>query len=501
MKTKQIHDYKAEPSLLSIVKKPRIMIREILAGLVTAFALIPEAISFAVIAGVDPKMGLYGSFILAISLAIIGGRPAMITGAAGATALVIAPLMKNYGLDYFVASIILAGVFQLILAGMGVAKLMRFIPRAVMVGFVNGLAILIFSAQLPELIHVPTAVYPLVALGIIIIILWPKLTKAVPAPLIAIIVLTGITMFWNVHVPTVKDRGELPTSLPEIFLPQVPLTFETFKIIAPYALGMALVGLMETLLTAKLVDDMTDTHSNKTRESLGQGFANVLSAFFGGMGGCAMIGQTMINVKISGGRTRLSSFACGASLLILVLSLGEIVGQIPMAALVAVMIMVCVGTFDWHSIHPNTLKKLPFTYNVVMVSTVVSVVVTNNLAVGVILGVVIAALIFVHNVAHLFEVEREIIDDGGDDVANYHVHGQLFFASSNDLTTFFSYSKDPARVRIDMSDTNIWDTSTVGALDAITTKYEKLGKTVEFVGMQEASHNIHSRITGATGME
>jgi sulfate permease, SulP family len=491
--------YRAEPSVLTALRSPRILTREVLAGLVVALALIPEAISFSIIAGVDPRVGLFSSFVMAVSIAFLGGRPAMITAATGAVALVIAPVMRDFGMNYFIATVILAGIFQVVLGLLGLAKLMRFIPRSVMVGFVNSLAILIFSAQLPHLIGVPWLVYPLVAVGILIMVLMPRFTKVVPAPLVAIILITVAVVVTALNVPTVGDQGELPKSLPELLLPTVPLTVETFTIIAPYAIAMALVGLLESLMTAKLVDDITDTHSNKTRESLGQGIANVLSGLFGGMGGCAMIGQTMINVKASGARTRISTFLAGVFLLILVLVLGDVVAIIPMAALVAVMIMVSVGTFDWHSIRPSTLKRMPLGETLVMVATVAVVVVTHNLAVGVIIGVIAAMIIFARRVAHFSTVERALDPDANVPTVNYTVTGELFFASSNDLTTQFEYADDPDRVVIDLSNSHIWDASTVAALDAITTKYEKHGKRVVIEGMNEASSVMHSRLAGELG--
>jgi sulfate permease, SulP family len=491
--------YRAEPSVLTALRSPRILTREVLAGLVVALALIPEAISFSIIAGVDPRVGLFSSFVMAVSIAFLGGRPAMITAATGAVALVIAPVMRDHGMSYFIATVILAGIFQVVLGLLGLARLMRFIPRSVMVGFVNSLAILIFSAQLPHLIGVPWLVYPLVAVGILIMVLMPRFTKVVPAPLVAIILITVAVVVTALNVPTVGDQGELPKSLPELLLPTVPLTVETFTIIAPYAIAMALVGLLESLMTAKLVDDITDTHSNKTRESLGQGIANVLSGLFGGMGGCAMIGQTMINVKASGARTRISTFLAGVFLLILVLVLGDVVAIIPMAALVAVMIMVSVGTFDWHSIRPSTLKRMPLGETLVMVATVAVVVVTHNLAVGVIIGVIAAMIIFARRVAHFSTVERALDPDANVPTVNYTVTGELFFASSNDLTTQFEYADDPDRIVIDLSNSHIWDASTVAALDAITTKYEKHGKRVVIEGMNEASSVMHSRLAGELG--
>ena len=347
--------YRDDPSVMSVLRSPRLLTREALAGLVVALALIPEAISFSIIAGVDPAVGLFSSFVMAVTIAFVGGRPAMISAATGAVALVIAPIMRDHGFDYFIATVLLAGVMQIVLALIGVARLMRFIPRSVMVGFVNALAILVLIAQLPHLFGVPWLVYPLVAVGVAVIVLLPRLQQVVPAPLIAVVLLTAAVLAFGWSVPNVGDQGELPGSLPELFVPQVPLTLETLGIIGPTAFAMALVGLMESLLTAKLVDDITDTRSDKTRESWGQGVANLLSGFFGGMGGCAVIGQTMINVKVSGARSRVSTFLAGVFVLVLVVALGDIVALIPMAALVAVMIMVVIGTFDLHSIRPLTL--------------------------------------------------------------------------------------------------------------------------------------------------
>ena len=491
--------YRPEPSVRTALKTPRILIREMLAGLVVALALIPEAISFSIIAGVDPKVGLFSSFIMAMTIAVVGGRPAMISAATGAVALVVAPVVHEYGLDYLIATVLLAGVFQIVLAVLGVAKLMRFIPRSVMVGFVNALAILIFMAQLPELFDVPFAVYPLFILGLLVLIFLPKVTKAVPAPLISILIVTAIAAVFAISVPTVGDKGELPDSLPELFIPNIPWTLDTLSIIAPYALAMALVGLMESLMTAKLVDEVTDTHSNKTRESWGQGVANIVSGLFGGMGGCAMIGQTMINVKTSGARTRISTFLAGVFLLILTVVLGDLVGTIPMAVLVAIMVMVSVGTFDWHSIKPSTLKRMPKSETAIMVITVGVVVATSNLAIGVVVGVFAASVMFVRRVAHLIEVRREVKAEGDQQVAYYTVQGQLLFASSNDLTTLFEYTADPEHIVIDLSQSHIWDASTVAALDTIQTKYRQHDKTVEFVGMNEFTTAFHSRLTGELG--
>lgn len=402
--------YRIEPTVLQALRSPRLLTREVLAGLVVALALIPEAIAFSIIAGVDPRVGLFSSFVMAVAIAFLGGRPAMITAATGAIALVIAPVAREYGMDYFIATVLLGGLIQIVLALLGVAKLMRFIPRSVMVGFVNALAILIFTAQLPQLFGVPWLVYPLVAVGLAILFLMPRITKVVPAPLVTIVLLTAAVVVFGWSVPNVGDQGELPQSLPELFIPEVPLTLETLGIIGPFALAMAVVGLLESLMTAKLVDDITDTHSRKTREAWGQGVANVLSGAFGGMGGCAMIGQTMINVKASGARTRISTFLAGVFLLVLVLALGDLVAIIPMAALVAVMILVSVATFDWHSIRPSTLRRMPKSETAVMLITVIATVWTHNLAIGVILGVLAAMVMFARRVAHFVTVTRTVVD-------------------------------------------------------------------------------------------
>lgn len=487
-------------SVLAALRSPRRLRTEVLAGLVVALALIPEAIAFSIIAGVDPRLGLFASFTMAVSIAFLGGRPAMISAATGAVALVVAPVVREHGVDHLVATVILAGVIQVVLGVLGVAKLMRFIPRSVMVGFVNALAILIFTSQLPHLRDVPWMVYPLVAVGIAIMVIVPRWTKVVPAPLVAIVLLTAATVLAAIQVPTVGDEGELPESLPSLLLPDVPLNLETLQIIAPYALAMALVGILESLLTAKLVDDVTDTHSNKTREVWGQGAANVITGFFGGMGGCAMIGQTMINVKASGARTRISTFLAGVFLLILVVGLGDVVAIIPMAALVAVMIMVSVGTFDWHSVQPSTLRRMPKSETAVMLATVVVTVWTHNLAYGVVVGVLVAMVLFARRVAHFTTVTRQDVRSGADDgTRTYVVEGELFFASSNDLVYQFDYAGDPRDVVIDMTDAHVWDASTVATLDAIRTRYEAKGKTVTIVGANPDTTERLDRLAGKLG--
>jgi SulP family sulfate permease len=472
---------------------PRVARTEVLAGLVVALALIPEAISFSIIAGVDPRVGLFASFTMAVTIAVTGGRPAMISAATGAVALVIAPLVRDHGLQYLIAAVLLGGVFQVALGLLGVAKVMRFVPRSVMVGFVNALAILIFTAQLPQLIDVPWPVYPLAAVGLAIIFGLPRLTTAVPAPLVAIVVLTVFTVTVGVSVPTVGDEGRLPDSLPTLGLPDVPFSVETLTIIAPYALAIALVGLMESLMTAKLVDEITDSPSSKTRESVGQGIANLVTGAFGGMGGCAMIGQTMINVR-SGARTRLSTFLAGVFLLVLVLVLSPVVAVIPMAALVAVMVFVAIATFDWHSI--RTLRRMPRSETAVMLVTVAVVLATSNLAIGVGVGVLVACVLFARRVAHLVTVTPTGAPDG---TRVYVVSGALFFASTNEMVGRFDYAGDPDRVVIDLSGAHVWDASSVAALDAIEHKYATRGKSVQIVGLTDVSGHYHQRLAGRLG--
>ena len=476
---------------------------EVFGGLVVALALIPEAISFSILAGVDPRMGLFASFTMAVTIAFTGGRPAMISGAAGAIALVIVPLVAEHGVDYLIATVVLAGVLQILLAAAGVAKLMRFIPRQVMVGFVNALAILIFMAQVPHLIGVPWLVYPLVAVGILIMVFFPRVTTVIPAPLIAILVISIVVVVAGWRVPNVGDQGELPNSLPELLIPDIPWNLETLQIIAPYAVAVAFVGLMESLLTAKLVDDITEVHSDKTRESWGQGVGNIVSGFFGGMGGCAMIGQTMIGVREAGSRTRLSTLLAGIFLLILVVSLGDIVGLIPMAALVAVMIMVSVGTMDWHSIKPRTLRLMPRSETAVMLVTVAVTVFTGNLAIGVGLGVLTAMVMFARRVAHMVQVEKvsevDVDHDGTIDERTYRITGELFFASSNDLVYHFDYAGDPDHVILDLTQADVWDASTVATLDAIRTKYEAKGKELTVIGLDGQSRDRLERLSGRLG--
>lgn len=470
---------------------------ELLAGLVVALALIPEAISFSVIAGVDPAVGLYASFTMAVTIAIAGGRPAMISAATAAMALVVIDLVKDHGLEYLLAATILAGVFQIVLGSIGAARLMRFVPTSVMTGFVNALAILIFLAQVPHITGAGIDGYLVVAAALVIILQLPRLTTVVPSPLVAIVVLTAIVLAAGLTLPDVGDEGQLPSTFPPLGLPDVPFSLETFEIIAPYSLTLAIVGLLESLMTARLVDDITDTDSDKARESRGQGIANVVTGCFGGMAGCAMIGQTTINVRISGARTRLSTFSAGAFLLFLCLVLGPVVAVIPMTALAAVMVFVSYATFDWHSIAPSTLRRMPVGETVVMLATVAVTVATSNLALGVGVGVLVSMAVFSRRVAHLLTIERRVSDDAQS--VRYTVEGELFFASNEELTGAFHHPEDPAAVVIDLSAAHVWDASAVSALDAITQKYQRQGKSVDIIGLNEPSEQLHRTLSGASG--
>lgn len=482
------------PTVLQTLRNPKALSIEVLAGIVTTLALIPEVISFSVIAGVDPRVSLVASVILAISMSILGGRPAMITAAAGAVALVVAPLVKEQGVEYLLPAVLLAGLIQVVFGLTGLARLMRFIPRSVMIGFVNALGILIFTAQVPHLLGVPWLVYPLFLLTIAIVLLLPRVTKAVPAPLVAIVVVTAITMLAHLTVPTVGNEGDIAGGLPGITPLLVPLTLETLAIIWPTALSVAFVGLMETLLTARLVDDLTDTRSAKGRESWALGVSNILAGFFGGIAGCAMIGQTVVNVKLGRARTRISTFVAGVALLLLVTALSDVMEQIPMVALAAVMMVVAVTTVNWHSVTPATLKRMPVPETIVMVATVAIVVITHNLAVGVAAGAILAMVLFARRVAHVVGVHRESAPDGGS--VRYTVTGPLFFGSSNDLAEQFSYGADPDRVTVDFTAAQVWDASTVAVLDSVESTYAAHGTTVEFVGLDERSARFHERLTG-----
>lgn len=461
---------------------------DVLAGAVVALALIPEAIAFSIIAGLDPKVGLYASFCISVVIAFTGGRPGMISAATGAMALLMVDLVKDHGLEYLLAATILTGVLQIIAGALRLGSLMRFVSRSVVTGFVNALAILIFLAQLPELTNVTWVVYAMAAAGLGIIYLFPYITKAIPSPLVCIVVLTVVSMVLGLDIRTVSDMGALPDSLPIFLLPEVPLNWETLAIIFPTSLTLAVVGLLESMMTATIVDDLTDTPSNKNRECGGQGIANIASGFLGGMAGCAMIGQSVINVK-SGGRGRLSALAAGVILLFLVVFLGPWVGQIPMAALVAVMIMVAIGTFSWDSL--RNLAKHPPSSSIVMVATVVVVVATHDLAKGVFVGVLLSALFFATKVGRLLQIGSRVENEGR--TRYYNVVGQVFFASSDRFTNAFDFKEAIEKVVIDVGHAHFWDITAVSALDKVVLKFRREGTVVDIIGMNEASMTLVDR--------
>ncbi|PKO88470.1 MAG: sodium-independent anion transporter [Betaproteobacteria bacterium HGW-Betaproteobacteria-10] len=461
---------------------------DLLAGLVVALALIPEAIAFSIIAGVDPKVGLYASFCIAVVIAFVGGRPGMISAATGAMALVMVTLVKDHGLQYLLATTVLTGVLQIIAGWINLGALMRFVSRSVVTGFVNALAILIFMAQLPELTNVTWHVYAMTAVGLGIIYLFPYITRAIPSPLVTIVVLTAVAIGLDLDIRTVGDMGQLPDSLPIFLLPDVPLNFHTLGIIFPYALTLMTVGLLESLMTATIVDDLTDTRSNKNRECIGQGIANIASGCIGGMAGCAMIGQSVINVK-SGGRGRLSTLAAGIFLLLMVVFLGDWVAQIPMAALVAVMIMVAIGTFSWGSI--RNLREHPPSSSIVMIATVIVTVFTHDLAKGVLVGVLLSGFFFAHKVALLFHVRATSEDEGR--VRAYRFAGQLFFASADRFINSFDFREVIEKVVIDVSKAHFWDITAVSALDKVVIKFRREGVEVEIIGLNQASATMLDR--------
>lgn len=464
---------------------------DVLAGIVVALALIPKAIAFSIIAGVDPMVGLYASFCIAVVIAFMGGRPGMISGATGAMALLMVTLVSEYGLEYLLVATVLTGIIQILFGVFKLANVMKFVPRSVMVGFVNALAILIFTSQIQHFEGATWVMYALVGLTLAIIYIFPKVTKAVPSTLVAIMVVTCITVFGNIGVSTVGDLGNLTKQLPVFMIPSVPFTFETLMIVFPYSLALAVVGLLESLLTANIVDDMTDTESDKNKESRGQGMANVVTGFFGGMAGCAMIGQSVINVK-SGGNGRLSSLVAGVFLMFLILVLGDVVVQIPMAALAGVMIMVAIGTFDWSSV--MNLHRLPKTDATVMVVTVVTVVVTHDLSKGVLAGVVLSAIFFASKISKL-KVTKEL--GAYETTRVYKIEGQVFFASANDLLQKFDFhEKGLEEVEIDLSYAHLWDDSAIGAFDKVEMKFEQNGIKVHYRGLNNESEELKKQIGG-----
>jgi SulP family sulfate permease len=487
-------NFEDTPSVAAVLRSPNFLVRETLAGLVTALALIPEVISFSFISGVDPKVALVASIVLGLVMSALGGRPAMVTAAAGSIALVIGPMVKLHGVGYILPTIIIAGAVQIAFGAAGLARLMRFVPRSVMIGFVNALGILIFAAQVPHILNVPWLVYPLFVLSVAIILIVPRFTLAVPAPLIAIVVVTAIVMIGNLTVPNVGGEGAMAPGLPHITPWLVPLDLETLRIVWPTALSVAFVGLLETLLTAKLVDELTDTRSHKGRESWALGVANIAAAFYGGIAGCAMIGQTVVNVKIGRARSRVSTAVAALVLLLLVTGLSGLMAQIPMVALAAVMMIVALKTINRHSVQPATLKRMPIPETLVMAVTVATTVATGNLALGVFAGVLLAMVLFARRVAHVIRAERTLSQDGLS--VRYDVYGPLFFGSSNDLVERFCYGADPKAVAIDLTHSQIWDASSVAALDSIETKYRAHGATVLFTGLDSRSFAFRERLTG-----
>ena len=433
--------------------------KNILAGIVVALALIPEAIAFSIIAGVDPMVGLYASFIIAVVTAVVGGRAAMISGATGAVALLVVPLVKDHGVEYLLAATILMGIIQLILGLLKVGRLMKFIPHSVMIGFVNALGIMIFMSQIEHIFGISISTYIYVIVTLLIVYIIPRFFKAIPAPLVAIIVLTALYMYTGSDVRTVGDLGDIKQSLPHFLIPNVPFNFETLQIIFPYSLSMAIVGLVESLLTAKIVDDATDTYSSKNRESRGQGIANIITGLFGGMGGCAMIGQSVINVK-SGANSRLSTFTAGIVLIFMIIVLGGIVVQIPMPILAGIMVMVSVGTFDWTSF--KYIQKAPKTDAVVMVLTVIIVLMTHNLAIGVVVGVVFSALFFATKISKV-----EVTSEEFGKVNRMSFKGQIFFVSIDSMMEQINFNIENSKIELNFNDAHLWDDSAVDAIDTI----------------------------------
>ncbi|RJT21381.1 SulP family inorganic anion transporter [Buttiauxella izardii] len=494
MTTTQTETHRRENSLAYVLRSPRLLARESLAGIVTALALVPEIISFSVIAGVDPKVSLVASIVLCISMSFLGGRPAMVTAAAGSVALVIGPMVHLHGVEYIFPAVLLAGLIQILFGVTGLARMMRYIPLSVMTGFVNALGILIFFAQVPHIWGNNPLVWGLFALTLLIVLFLPRVFKMVPSPLVAILIVTALCIGMGFSVPTVGESGPMAAGLLGLTELLVPLNFDTLRIIWPCALSIAFVGLMESLLTAKLVDELTDTPSSKRRECWGLGVSNIFAGFYGGIAGCAMIGQTMVNVELGKGRTRVSTLAAGLVLLLLVTGLSELMAKIPMVVLAGIMVIVAVKTLNWHSVKPATLKRIPLPETLVMVTTVAVTVATGNLALGVVGGVIFAMILFARRIAHVVRAERTLSDDGKS--VRYTVTGPLFFASSNDLFEHFRYADDPQKVIIDLSQAQIWDVSTVAVLDAIETRYQRYEIQVEIVGLDLRSSDFHERLSG-----
>lgn len=461
--------------------------KNILAGIVVALALIPEAIAFSIIAGVDPMIGLYAAFIIATVTAIVGGRPAMISGATGAVALVVTPLVKEHGVEYLFAATILMGLIQLVLGILKVGRLMKFIPQSVMIGFVNALGIMIFLSQIEHIFNISIATYIYVIITLLIVYIVPRFFKAIPAPLIAIILLTALYMFTSANVHTVGDLGTIKQALPHFIIPQVPYTLETLQVILPFSVSMAIVGLVESLLTAKIVDEFTNTYSSKNKESRGQGIANIITGFFGGMGGCAMIGQSVINVK-SGATSRLSTLTAGIVLIFMIIVLGDLVVQIPMPILAGIMVMVSIGTVDWHSF--KYVKNAPKTDAFVMILTVIIVLMTHNLAIGVIVGVVFSALFFATKISNV-NVTTETFDE----TLHVYFEGQIFFVSIDSMMNQIDFNVDHSVIELDFNHAHLWDDSAVNAIDTIVQKFEANHNTVYVKKLNSDSRKIISELS------
>lgn len=484
----------SDHSVMRVLRTPALFARESLAGVITALALIPEVISFSVIAGVDPKVSLIASVVLCLTLSVLGGRPAMVTAAAGSVALVIGPMVHAHGAQYILPAVVMGGVIQILFGLAGLARMMRYIPQSVMTGFVNALGVLIFCAQIPHVWGQGPAVWLLFAVTLAIVLWLPRIVKSVPSPLVAIIAVTVAALLLGWRVPNVGDEGPMSAGLPGFNSLQVALNVQTLQIIWPTALSIAFVGLMESLLTARLVDEISETHSSKRRESWGLGVANILAAFYGGIAGCAMIGQTIVNVELGKARTRVSTVIAGLVLLLLVTGLSAVMAKIPMVALAGIMMVVAVKTVNWHSLQPATLRRMPWSETLAMALTVGLTIWTGNLAIGVLAGVVTAMALFARHVARMIEAKRHVSADGQS--VHYAISGPLFFASSNDLALYFDFTHDPAHVTIDLTDAQIWDATTVGALDSIESRYQRRGTQITIIGLDARSRDIHQRLTG-----
>lgn len=461
---------------------------DVLAGLVSSFAVIPEVVGFCIVAGISPMMGLYASFWLTVLMAFLGGRPAMISAAAGSMALVIVSLVRDYGPEYLMAATILCGVIMFVLGALGIGNLIKLIPNTVQIGFVDALAILIFSSQLGNFEGEGWQMFALVALGIAIIYFFPYVTTAVPSTLVAVVVVTAIAITMHVDVRTIGDMGTITATLPPFHIPEVPLNMETFMIVLPYSASLAIVGLSETLLTSKVIDEMTDTEGDRNRECRGLGIANIVSGFFSGTCGCAMIGQAIVNVN-SGGRGRLSNFVSGSFLMVLIFLLNDLMVQIPLAALTAVMITVSISTFDWGAL--KRLPHMPKSDALVVVLVVAVVVATNNLAYGVVLGLALTAIFFALHMANL-----SVREDRDGKTIVYNVRGQLFFASTEAFTQALDFHNNARTVILDFTNARIWDESAATAIRGAIMHFENNGNQVQIADIDRKSCDLLQHLYG-----